>query len=241
MKPLFFVGLHCVAHTNEFSRCMISVNRLEGRRKPLDINDWILDSGAFSRLDSGQGHMAVADYAAQIRRWSQCGRLLAAVAQDYMCEPSILAKTGLTVAEHQRLTVANYDALLEQDVGAYVLPVLQGYRPAEYVSHLAQYGDRLKLGQWVGVGSVCRRNGRPELIAAILWPIKERRPDLRLHFFGIKYTTLAWPAVRALTYSCDSMAWSYAARREGRNANDWREAAAYCQRIEQLPEQGGML
>jgi hypothetical protein len=40
----------------------------------------------------------------------------------------------LTVADHQRLTIERYDALLAEDTGVYIMPVLQGYSPAEYKS-----------------------------------------------------------------------------------------------------------
>ena len=90
------------------------------------------------RLDHGQrrsrrsrGTVAVPKpvsvYAAEIRRWAGRGGLVAAAAQDYMCEPYMLAKTGLTIADHQRLTVERYDALVTCDVGGvYIMPVLQG-------------------------------------------------------------------------------------------------------------------
>jgi hypothetical protein len=58
------------------------------------------------------------------------------------------------------------------------------------------------------------------------------RPDLRLHGFGVKQTALLHPGVRELLATADSMAWSYHARRNGRSANDWREAAAFAQRVE---------
>lgn len=73
-------------------------------------------------------------------------------------------------------------------------------------------GDRLLFGQWVGVGSICKRNSRPAEVADILASIHNKRPDLRLHGFGIKLTALENKAVRDLLYSCDSMAWSYPAR-----------------------------
>jgi hypothetical protein len=57
----------------------------------------------------------------------------------------MLAKTGLTVADHQRLTIERYDALLACDVaGVRIMPVLQGYAPADYAEHVRAYGDRLK-------------------------------------------------------------------------------------------------
>lgn len=238
-RPLFYVGTDRLAHTDKLERCMISLNTLLRRRSDIDVKEWIMDSGAFTRVSKGWGHLPVKDYAAQIRRWSKCGRLVAAVAQDYMCEPFVLGITGRTVAEHQAMTIANYDALREQDtVGVYILPVLQGYQPLEYAAHLEAYGSRLAEGAWVGVGSVCKRNGTPEGVAAVLLAIKERRPDLRLHGFGLKRTTLESPLVASLIHSCDSMAWSYAARREGRDRHDWREAKRYCEKVDRIPIQG---
>ena len=43
--------------------------------------------------------------------------------------------------------------------------------------------------------------------------------------------------IRDALHTADSMAWSFAARKEGRNANDWREANAYAQRIAFMPHQ----
>jgi hypothetical protein len=148
-----------------------------------------------------------------------------------MCEAFILAKTGLTVCDHQRLTVERYDALLRADTGVYILPVLQGYRPEEYVQHIRMYGDRLKPGMWIGVGSVCKRNGDPRAIEDVLLAIHAERPDLRLHGFGLKSTALKSGIVDQLLFTADSMAWSYAARMKGRNGNSWKEARAWSDRI----------
>ena len=84
---------------------------------------------------------------------------------------------------------------------------------------------------WVGVGSVCKRQGDPRAIVAVLQAILAERPDLRLHGFGVKTTSLVHPAVRACLFSADSMAWSFAARMRGGSPNDWREAAAFAGRI----------
>ena len=55
----------------------------------------------------------------------------------------------------------------------------------------------------------------------------------RLHGFGAKLTALQSQEVRGLLHSADSMAWSFAARKAGRDANSWREAAAVAARIRQ--------
>jgi hypothetical protein len=131
---------------------MISVNRLRNRKSDFAVNNWMLDSGAFTELFRfGHYRHSVQQYADCIKRWRTCGNLLAAVSQDYMTEPFILEKTGLTVKDHQRLTIERYDERLACDTGVYILPVLQGYRPEEYVSHLHQYGDRLRAGSVSGL------------------------------------------------------------------------------------------
>jgi hypothetical protein len=40
-----------------------------------------------------------------------------------------------------------------------------------------------------------------------------------------------------LLHTADSMAWSYSARKQGRNGNDWREAKRWMQGIEDVPRQ----
>lgn len=230
----FFTGLHQPSDAQHFDAPFISVNRLRYRKSPFKVGDWIMDSGAFTTINRhGCYPDSTAVYAEQIRWWGKVGNLLAAVSQDYMCEKDVLAITGMTVAQHQQLTIQRYDELtLCWDTGGvYIMPVLQGYTPEEYVSHIRQYGDRLAHGAWVGVGSVCKRNGNPRAIEAVLLAVKAERPDLRLHGFGLKSTALGSPLVRSLLHTADSMAWSYAARREGRNQNSWREAKAWTARI----------
>ncbi len=231
----FYIGWHQpvngLSGCGDFPRCMVSVNRLLRRRSPFPVQSWILDSGAFTRIAGGQGHLPLEDYAKEIRRWAKNGNLVAAVAQDYMCEPFILGKTGLTIQDHQRLTIENYDRLLALNTGVYIMPVLQGYSPADYVRHLHDYGDRLRPGQWVGVGSVCKRNSNPGAIEAVLVAIKTARPDLRLHGFGVKKTALESSIVWDLLYSADSQAHSFAARMENRNANCPKVALNYAKGI----------
>lgn len=232
--PLFYVGLHQPADAANFDRACISINRIWGRKKPVPCGDVLVDSGAFTELHlHGRYRNGVEAYAAELRRLHDQGvvRITAAVAQDFMCEPFMLAKTGLTVEDHQRLTIERYDALLAQDLPCPILPVLQGFDPSDYVRHIDAYGDRLTPGMWVGVGSVCKRNGSPEQVIGVLAAIHAVRPDLRLHGFGVKQTSLLHPGVRELLYSADSMAWSFAARKQGRDGNSWLEADRFVKRI----------
>lgn len=203
----------------------------------MGVREWIMDSGAFTEISThGHYRSSVAEYARQINRWAFPGSgLIAAVAQDWMCEPHIIRRTGLSVEEHQRLTIERYDALLPLVRGVYVIPVLQGYAVSDYLRHLEMYGDRLARSAYVGVGSVCKRNTEIGSVEAILTAIKDARPDLRLHGFGLKLTALSSSAVRSLLESADSMAWSFHARKNGRSANDWREAMAFTRKIHQQP------
>ena len=231
------MGLHHPSDAHAFDSAFISVRAIEKRKSCFRVNDWVMDSGAFTTISQhGKYLTAPAEYAAQIKRWSTNGNLLAAVTQDYMCEPHIIKRTGLSVPEHQRMTVERYDALMACDLGGvYLMPVLQGWMPEDYLRHIEMYGDRLKPGAWVGVGSVCKRN-RPENIARVLLAIKGARPDLKLHGFGATLTALKSPLVSGLLHTADSMAWSFAARREGRDSNDPAEAHRFVAQVNSYAE-----
>lgn len=224
----FFVGLHQPSDAQHFSRSMISINRIRERRSPFAVGEWIMDSGAFTEVAKHGGYRQdVASYAEAARRWIGNGDLVAIIAQDWMCEPFVVARTGLSVREHQLRTVERYDRLLQCGLDTHVMPVIQGFGPDDYRRHLDDYGDRLTHGLWAGVGSVCKRNGSPVDVVNVLGSIAMERPDLRLHGFGLKKTSLQHAGVRSLLESADSMAWSFSARKQGRNPNDWREAAAF--------------
>lgn len=230
----FYLGVVDVPFAIHFPRVCISINRLRERRRGFMANSWIMDSGAFTELTKyGRYRHSTDEYARQVRRWATLprGTMAAAVSQDYMCEPFVLKKTGLTVAEHHRRTIVRYDRLMSAGLPVHVMPVLQGYEPSEYVGHLRQYGDRLTEGMWVGVGSVCKRNANPALVAGVLEAIRSERPDLQLHGFGVKVTALANRRVLRCLYSSDSTAWRLAARMQGRNANALSEARNYWESV----------
>lgn len=243
----FFVGLHQPADARHFALVCISINRLWKRRKRVGNRRTLVfvDSGAFTVIAKhGRYLQTVTAYAQRLFDLHTSGvvTIAGAAAQDYMCEAFILAKTGLTVRDHQRLTIERYDALVAElmrlfgvdkveDLPFPVVPVLQGWTPADYARHVRDYGARLGRGMWVGVGSVCKRNGKASDVRKVLQAIKEVRPDLRLHGFGLKTTALKDPVVRMQLATADSMAWSFAARKQGRNANDWREARRFARAV----------
>jgi hypothetical protein len=230
----FYIGLHHPSDAWPFKRCMISVNALKHRKSEFRANEWIMDSGAFTQLyNRGKFTLSAEEYAEHINRFSDIGTLKAAVTQDWMCEAIILQRTGNSIEDHQALTIASYIEL-RQLTDVLIMAVLQGFEPAEYASHVRQYGSLLTQGQWVGVGSVCKRNGNPDAIEDVLLAIKEQRPDLRLHGFGLKIQAIERPTIRAMLHSSDSMAWSTAGRRQLSDANDPRLALAYAAKVQQL-------
>ena len=99
-------GLHQPSDAKHFTRCCISVKRLNGHRLrslPLGCPHVLLDSGAFTELaEHGHYRSSVATYANEIKRLHSQGvaAIDAAVTQDWMCEPFMLAKTGLTGCHH---------------------------------------------------------------------------------------------------------------------------------------------
>lgn len=228
----FFIGLHVVAHAQRFARCMVSVNRLRDRKRDFAAGEWLMDSGAFTEISThGEYRTDDAEYVSQVRRWGRCGTLVRAVSRDYMCEPFIVARTGKTLRDHQLMTVDRYANLSRLAPDLPWMPVLQGFAPSDYVTNILDYGRLLPDGTWVGVGSVCKRNASPASIEDVLIAIHRTRPDLRLHGFGLKKTALGSGIVRGLLYSADSMAWSWAARKQGRDGNSHVEATNYARAI----------
>lgn len=238
--PLFFIGSspslasRIISPDYPAAGVMISENSLNKRKSDFEYDgDWMFDSSAFTQIAiHGKFLQTVEERHSSICRWQRCGNLLIAVAQDWMCEEFVLNRTGLTVADHQRLTIERYDQQLALNPPVPIMPVLQGFRVSDYLKHLGDYGERLRMGQWVGVGSVCRRNGSPEAVADILRSIKLIRPDLKLHGFGLKVIALENPAIRELLHSTDSMAWSYPRRFQPEPEPEIKLAHKYQQRVQ---------
>lgn len=185
----------------------------------------MLDSGAFSEIAAlGRFETSPAAYRDAVLRAQEVGHLQWAAPQDWMCEPPMLAKTGGTVAEHQARTLESVMTLLGW--GLPILPVLQGWTPEEYQAHVAAYrAAGLRLDGLVGVGSVCRRQ-RTDRGVAIFRAI-HRTGVTQLHGFGVKRTGLG--AYAPLLASADSMAWSFAARREDQRPGTCAHARCnYC-------------
>lgn len=202
----------------------VSHRRLAGRTTlPRARTPWALDSGGFSELSLyGEWRTTPEEYVAAVRRYDrEIGHLEWAAMQDWMVEDFMLAKTGLTVEQHQQLTVANYPHLWNlwwdgEDIEpgpefCPIAPVVQGRTVRDYLRCADMYeqaGVRLADHPVVGVGSVCRRQATSEIVD-IMAALSEL--GLNLHGFGVKRTGLA--QCGHYLASADSMAWSYDGRR----------------------------
>jgi hypothetical protein len=213
---LFYLGAH-QPHWLQIAGfpLFVSHRQLARRRGPLRpaACRWALDSGGFTELSlHGRWITAAADYAEAVARYAaQAGQLDFAAPQDWMCEPHILARTGLSVREYQDRTVASYLELRALAPHLPFIPVVQGWHLADYLAYVELYrsaGVDLTREPLTGLGSVCRRQSTGQ-IAVIVTTLASL--GLRLHGFGIKTTGLH--LYGHLLASADSMAWSYAARR----------------------------
>lgn len=213
---MFYLGTHEVAWlTQEVGPLFISHRRLALRRRlPQAVTRWALDSGGFSELElHGRWLTTSAEYIEATRRYAaDVGMLDWAAPMDWMCEPHMLARTGLTVGDHQRRTVANFLELREHGPELPYIPVLQGWTRNDYERCVTLYeaaGVNLSKESRVGVGSICRRQGTQE-VAEIVWMLADA--GLKVHGFGVKAYGIA--NLAGALASTDSMAWSYRARRD---------------------------
>jgi len=191
---------------------------------PRARTSWALDSGGFTELSKhGRWTVEPFEYVQRVKAYDlQIGNLDWAAHQDWMCEPWIIAKTGLSVREHQERTVENFvelerlwqfwDAKFTFHSGAEspFMPVLQGWTVEDYwrcIDLYAQAGVRLADYPLVGLGSVCRRQATGEITEIV----RSLGAVLRLHGFGVKTSGLA--SYGRWLHSADSMAWSVAGRR----------------------------
>lgn len=207
----------------------VSHRRLRGRATmPRARGHWALDSGGFSELQLfGEWRTTPEEYVAAVRRYDEeIGNLGWAAPQDWMCEPVVIAGgvvngvtfagTHLSVAEHQRRTVANFIQLSElwgDPATNPFMPTLQGYERDDYLQCWDMYaaaGVDLREYPVVCLGSVCRRESTDE-IGEIVTALRALDDGLPLHGFGVKAGGLA--LYGHLLTSADSMAWSYNARR----------------------------
>jgi len=223
----------------------VSRRRLAGRKTlPRARSSWALDSGGFTELSRyGRWATSAGAYADDVARYrDEIGQLEWAAPQDWMCEPWIIAKTGLSVTEHLHRTVDNYLTLRMIASDLPFVPVLQGWRLEDYLRCADMYaaaGIDLTMQPLVGLGSVCRRQSTGE-IGAIVATLAGY--GLSLHGFGVK--TAGLRSYSMYLTSADSMSWSRRGRQVHPCGHGRAKSEANCivfaqqwrQRVLALPE-----
>ncbi|MGW5053985.1 deazapurine DNA modification protein DpdA family protein [Actinokineospora sp. NPDC004072] len=226
---------------------LVSHRRLTDRRTlPRATGPWVLDSGGFTELSlHGRWRTDATTYVRAVRRYAtEIGHLQWAAPRDWMTEPHVLARTGLSLRAHQHRTVTDYLRLRDLDPQLPFIPVLQGqtigdyHRCADLYEH---HGIDLAALPLVGVGSVCRRQHTAE-VEDIVRSLAAR--GYRLHAFGAKVLGLARYADAII--SSDSASWSLRGRHvpgctstHRSESNCLRFALAWHQRlISSLPPEG---
>lgn len=209
----FYLGTHVLNHLEKTDVPMFVSRRvLEKRKSPLKSKTkWCLDSGGFSELRlNGGWNIPADDYLSRVIKASDTPGLQWAAQQDWMCEPVMIDRTGLSVSEHQRRTVDNFLELRSLDSPVHIIPVLQGYTLEEYKNCFEMFevaGVDLRSEPVVGLGSVCRRQSTNDIERIVSF---FHAKDLRLHGFGVKIVGIR--KYGEMLESADSMAWSFDAR-----------------------------
>lgn len=228
----FWVGSHRPGWLDWLGVPMMVSHRTLGDRRidalPRASAPWVLDSGGFTELGMfGGWGTSPRLYAHAVRLYrDEIGLLEWAAPQDWMCEPDMIAGggwkvgTGLTVAEHQRRTVANFLDLRSIDAELPFIPVLQGWTADEFLRCADMYsaaGVDLARERVVGIGSVCRRKNSLHVMAGKA--IRALAPHVGpLHGFGVSLEGLS--RYGDCLGSSDSLAWSDWAKRDARHLFD---------------------
>jgi len=222
----FYLGTHRPSWLARTDVPLFVSRRVMPKAKfPQAIGSWALDSGGFTELSMfGEWRTTEDEYVADALRYEdEIGLLNWVAPQDWMCEPFMLEKTGLTVREHQQRTVESFLRLADR-LGDLVIPVLQGWTRDDYLRCWADYeyaNVDLSGERTVGLGSICRRQNTAE-VGRIMRSLQ----PLNLHAFGVKLTGLE--SYGDALHSADSMAWSYRARRDHPMRGHTHKSCANC-------------
>lgn len=195
---------------------LVSYGRLRlARTLPVASAPWVIDSRGFSELTQhGTWTIDPATYIADLRRYvAEIGNLAWAAPQDWPAGAAVLARTGLTEADHQARTVASVVELRAAAPDLPIIAVVTGTTVDGYLRHIDMYaaaGVDLRAEQLViGVGALV---GRPAGEVAAIVRALHAAGLTRLHGFGVKGRVLE--DIGALLASIDSASWSAEARHQ---------------------------
>lgn len=190
------------------------------------ISNLFIDSGGYSFM-KGKGEYTTSN--SEYLRFIKKHKPEIFALRDYPCEPDVLEEHNRTVEQHQRMTTKRHRQLLELWESAWwtksqPVSVLQGWELEDYIQHLDQLRDNGVLTDYVGIGSVCRRN-QDEDIKEIILRVREELPSsTNLHAFGVKKNILRFPEALEALNSADSMAYEYGEQFDSRVSGTKRKS-----------------
>lgn len=190
----------------------VMINYATQNNRPWDgIERLFIDSGGYSfMMGKGEYETPNGEYLSYLNEHKPAVWAL----RDYPCEPDVLDEHNRTVADHQRMTADRHADLLNDasTVPGDPLAVLQGWQLHDYLECIDLYRDRGLLTDYVGIGSVCRRNAEAEIRRIITAVRDELNDSINLHAFGVKSSVLKYADVRAALASADSNSFDFRAQ-----------------------------
>lgn len=133
--------------------------------------------------------------------------------RDYPCESDVLETHDRAVADHQRMTIDRHRSLIDlaadRGIDGQPVAVVQGWTVDDYLEHIDAHREAGTLTDYVGIGSICRRNADDE-IQDIILAVRDALPArCRIHAFGVKLPVLEKSGVLDALASADSCAYDY--------------------------------
>jgi hypothetical protein len=175
---------------------------------PVDCENLFIDSGGYSLMIEKGEHEPPAEYLDYLETADPEYFAL----QDYPCEPEIMDEYDRSVQQHQELTREYHAEGLakarDRGLDGEPIAVLQGWERDDYIRCIERFEDAGLLTDYLGIGSVCRRNAGDE-ITQIVTAIREQLPNRKLHAFGVKTSVLKNRRALNALDSADSLAYDY--------------------------------
>lgn len=244
-----YIGVDHVSYMKAVPKYCWSYYELQNRRKPLPkLGSFLLDSGGFQFIKNHS------KYTKTIEEYLEKVLFLQPdifVSRDWMCEPSQLKITRLSVQQHMNRTVyeqynimrlVEHHSFLDYDEFPKFMGVIQGWKLNDYLHCIDQLKEHGLILDYMGIGTLCRRNKVNEIIE-IGKAIKKELPNTKLHGFGVKKQVLKHPEAKNIFYSIDTAAAQFMKKRNGKwvtTANGMNECLkTYYDDLKKLSEFGG--
>ncbi|WP_302083039.1 DUF7221 family queuine tRNA-ribosyltransferase-like protein [Salinibaculum rarum] len=139
---------------------------------------------------------------------------------DLVCDPNVESDLSSTerieqTVENTTEVVAAYEAS-STNYDFQLVPVIQGWKPREYLECVDAFRDRGLIREYMGIGSVARKHANDE-IHEILTRLNNNLPSTDFHLFGAKLSIVRDHRFWGQFESCDSAAWRFRPSELGRD------------------------